>query len=132
MDRSSDWMAQAVRDQSHARYCASGGFYDWACFSAQQAAEKAVKAVLQRMGIEAWGHAVAQLLDAVESAHLVPAALRNAALELDKAYIPTRYPDAHPAGAPGSLYTSQEAERLIAYADEILRFCQDLLSRIQP
>ncbi len=130
MDRSADWMAQAVTDLKHARYCVHGGFYDWACFSAQQAAEKAVKAVLQRMGMEAWGHTVAELLDAVQNSHPVPPDLRNGALELDKAYIPTRYPDAHPSGAPGSLYTSQEAERLIQRADEILRFCQSLLSRI--
>ncbi|MBI4493722.1 MAG: HEPN domain-containing protein [Chloroflexi bacterium] len=37
---------------------AVSGFHDWACFSAQQAAEKTVKAVLQRLGAEAWGHAV--------------------------------------------------------------------------
>lgn len=130
MDRSADWMAQAEADLRHAQYCMQGGYYDWACFSAQQCAEKAVKAVLQRMGIEAWGHAVAELLEAVRSAHAVPAGLREHALELDKAYIPTRYPDAHPSGAPASLYTAQEAERLIHYADEILRFCQSLLSRI--
>ena len=28
-------------------------------------------------------------------------ALRDAALELDKAYIPARYPNAHPSGRPG-------------------------------
>jgi HEPN domain-containing protein len=130
MDRSADWMAQAVSDLGHARYSLQGGFHEWACFSAQQSAEKAVKAVLQRMGIEAWGHAVAQLLDVVQDSYPVPGALRNRALELDKAYIPTRYPHAHPSGAPGSLYTSQEAERMIEHADEVIRFCQGLLPGI--
>jgi len=31
--------------------------------------------------------------------------LKDAALELDKAYIPTRYPDAHPTGSPRDRYT---------------------------
>jgi len=38
------------------------------------------------------------------------------AKELDKAYIPTRYPNVHPEGAPCELYTRAEAERLIEYA----------------
>ena len=41
------------------------GFYEWACFISQQAAEKAAKAVLQRWGAEAWGHSVVRLLEAV-------------------------------------------------------------------
>jgi HEPN domain-containing protein len=31
--------------------------------------------------------------------------LMDAAKELDKAYIPTRYPNAHPQGAPYEYYT---------------------------
>ena len=55
----------------------------------------------------------------------VPSAAQRA--ELDKAYVPTRYPNAHPAGAPRTRYTRAEAERLIGDADEILRFCAGLL-----
>ena len=54
----------------------------------------------------------------------------NHALELDKAYIPTRYPNAHPTGSPRRRYTREEGERLIQYAEEIVRFCSDLLSKI--
>ena len=46
----------------HARQDVSGGFHEWACFSAQQSAEKAVKAVFQKAGGDAWGHSVADLL----------------------------------------------------------------------
>lgn len=54
----------------------------------------------------------------------------DGALDLDKAYIPTRYPNAHPSGTPGSRYTDQEAGRLIAHATAILEFCQGLLSEV--
>ena len=37
---------------------------------------------------------------------------KDLAKELDKAYIPTRYPNVHPEGAPYELYTKEEAERL--------------------
>jgi HEPN domain-containing protein len=52
------------------------------------------------------------------------------ALELDKACIPTRYPDALPSGSPRNRYSRIEAERLVNYAEKIIRFCEDLLSRI--
>lgn len=124
-------MDQAQGDLAHAKSDANTGFNDWACFSAQQAAEKAVKAVLQALGAEAWGHAVADLLAGLAERQSVPAALVDAALELDKAYIGARYPNAHPAGAPRTRYTHTEATRLIAHAQQIVDFCEDLLARLR-
>lgn len=123
LDRSQDWWDEALGDLAHAESDLERGFYNWACFSAQQAAEKAVKAVCQRFGAEAWGHSVHALLDALAERIPVPADLRDRALELDKAYIPTRYPDAHPTGAPRRLYTASEARRMLGHAKAILDFC---------
>lgn len=131
MERSRDWMDQAEGDLRHAKSDLEGGYHDWACFSSQQAAEKAVKAVFQAMGAEAWGHAVADLLTELAQRHPLPEALIESALELDKAYIPTRYPNAHPSGAPRTRYTRAEATRLIGHAGEIIKFCADLLSRLR-
>ena len=130
MERSADWMDQAQGDLDHARADLAHGFYDWACFSAQQAAEKAVKAVLQRLGLETWGHSVADLLVELGTLQAVPEELREVALELDKAYIASRYPDAHPSGSPRRRYTRREAERMVDHADAIVRFCAGLLSRL--
>ncbi len=132
MERSQDWMDQALGDLEHARSDRERGFYEWACFSAQQAAEKAVKAVFQKMGAEAWGHSIADLLQELGKHHPVASALVDGALELDKAYIPTRYPNTHPSGSPRRRYTEREAERLIQYAEEIIEFCTCLLSEIRP
>ncbi len=130
MERSEDWMDEAKGDLEHAKSDVKGGFYNWACFSSQQAAEKAVKAVFQRMGAEAWGHSVADLLQELAKQHRVPDELLDGALELDKAYIPTRYPNAHPSGSPRQRYTQQEARRLIGYAERIIEFCSDLLAKV--
>ena len=130
MERSKDWMDQAVGDLEHAQSDMDRGFHNWACFSSQQAAEKAVKAVFQKMGAEAWGHSVSDLLLELSKRHPVPEELVDGALELDKAYIPTRYPNAHPSGSPKDRYTREEARRLIAHCEKIIRFCQDILSRI--
>lgn len=129
MERSADWMEQAQGDLLHARSDVERGFFDWACFSAQQAGEKAVKAVLQRRGGEAWGHSVADLLEEVRGIASVSDALIDAALELDKAYIGARYPDAHPSGTPRRRYIRAEADRLVADAEQIVEFCAGLVSQ---
>lgn len=57
-----DWLRQAKRDLDHARRSLAGGDYEWACFAAQQSAEKAVKAVFLKLNRTAWGHSVSALL----------------------------------------------------------------------
>jgi len=129
VERSKDWLDQAEWDLEHAKHDLKAGFYDWACFSAQQAAEKAIKAVIQKRGGEAWGHSVYELLLELKDKFDVNSLL-DKALELDKAYIPTRYPNAHPSLSPRRRYTKIEAERLISYAEEIVNVCKSILSKI--
>jgi len=130
MERSKDWIDEAEGDLKHAKSDLEHEFYNWACFSAQQSAEKAMKAVFQKMHAEAWGYSAFDLLKELSKRHKVPEDLIDKALELDKAYIPTRYPNAHPSGSPRKRYTKEEAMRLIKYAEEIFKFCSSLLSKI--
>jgi len=58
MNRARDWLAQAVRDLEQAQESRDSGRHEWACFAAQQSAEKAVKALHLHHGQEAWGHVV--------------------------------------------------------------------------
>ena len=81
-ERSKDWLAQAERDLSNAEYESNGRFYEWACFSAQQAAEEAVKAVYQKKGGAAWGHSITVLLKGLDTK--IDNTLRQSALILDK------------------------------------------------
>lgn len=128
--RGSDWFRQAEADLIHARHAAGGGHHEWACFAAQQAAEKAVKAVHEERGHEAWGHSVTELLEALcEIGEAVPEPLFDRTRALDKLYIPTRYPNGLPSGAPADYYTRAEAERAIADAEELVGFCGRMLSR---
>lgn len=130
MERSQDWLDEAEGDLEHARDDLKGKYYNWACFSSQQGAEKAVKAVFQKLGAEAWGHSVAELLEELAKRFESTQGLIDIAKELDKAYIPTRYPNAHPSGSPRRHYTATEAERMIEYAEKIIIFCKGLLSKI--
>lgn len=122
-------MRQAERDLENAKFEVGGGFFEWACFLSQQATEKALKAIYQRLGAEAFGHSVSGLISNLpedyEKQDLV-----DKAKELDKAYITTRNPNAIPEGAPFEIYTENEARRLISHAEEIIKFCKNILSKI--
>jgi len=127
VERSKDWLDQAERDIRQAEASLRDGLYEWSCFAAQQAAEKAVKALIQSRGGEAWGHSVASLIDTLPED--AKSRLREQAVELDHAYILSRHPNAHPAGFPGKAYTRKVAERLIEYAKQILSYCQAQVSQ---
>lgn len=124
VERSKDWLDQADRDIGQAKASLRDGFYEWACFAAQQAAEKAVKALIQSRRGESWGHSVAALIEALPD-DVRPDNLRDKALELDQAYIPSRYPNAHPASFPGKTYTRGMADRLIEYSQQIITYCKE-------
>jgi HEPN domain-containing protein len=106
------------------------GHYEWACFAAQQAGEKAAKAAHAAVAQEAWGHVITELLDALRPHEpAIDDALLDRARALDKLYIPTRYPNGLAGGAPADFYTRAEAERAIADAEAVLAVCRRMLSR---
>lgn len=126
-DRSLDWMEQALRDVQHARHSRDVGDFEWACFAAQQGAEKAVKSLALHLGGDPWGHSVTALLEALPDECAPDAVVRDAAKALDKHYIPTRYPSGFDSGAPGKYYTGGEAATAIQHAEVIVAHCRNHL-----
>jgi len=122
--RAADWLRQSEHDLNVARTTMAAGQYDWACFAAQQAAEKAMKALYQRHDSEGWGHALDGLMTELLDREPELSRFRDAAKALDKCYIPTRYPNGLPAGAPADAYTESEARQAIQHAQDIIQFCQ--------
>jgi len=82
-NRAKDWLAQAERDLEQAEDSRRAGRHEWACFAAQQAAEKAVKALHLALGQEAWGHVIARLLRDLPQEVKVPEEILNKAKVLD-------------------------------------------------
>lgn len=118
-----------MRDLEHAEDSRRQGRHEWACFAAQQAAEKAVKALHLHLKQEAWGHTVAKLLRALPAELAVPEELVEKGRFLDNFYIPARYPNSHPEGAPFEHYGSLHSELAISYAREILEFARLQMAR---
>lgn len=127
--RYQDWYNQAERDLKSACAQMKSGFFEWACFIAQQAAEKAVKAVCQKLSAETWGHSVNDLLTAVKEKIKVEENLFDSAKGLDKFYIPARYPNGWSSGFPGEYITEKDAKNAISDSEKILRFCKGILAK---
>lgn len=108
-----------------------GGYYEWACFSAQQVAEKAIKALYQALGIDVWGYSTWRLLANLPEEYRPSSDLIDLARELDRFYIPTRYPNMHPVGSPYEYYTENNARRAIEIAERIISFCRDKIEEIE-
>ena len=122
MNRWKDWWDQGERDARHARHALEDADHEWSAFAAQQAAEKALKALIMSQGGEPWGHSISALVEALPTSLDAPPDLLEAANRLDKHYIPARYPNGFASGYPGKLYTRGEAEGAIADAQQIIEF----------
>ena len=127
-NRARDWLNQATRDLEQAEDSRRAGRHEWACFAAHQAAEKAVKALHLHLGQEAWGHVVARLLQELPDTIRVPGELVEKGRVLDSFYIPPRYPNSHPEGAPFEHYGPLQSEEAIRYAHEILELSRSQMA----
>lgn len=123
MNRYKDWYEQSKEDIKHAKNSLEVGDYSWGCFAAQQAAEKALKALHMKFGQIAWGHSIVELIENLPEEKKPPQEFLTKAKKLDKYYIPPRYPNAHPAGPAYKYYTKEETEEAIILAEEILSYC---------
>jgi HEPN domain-containing protein len=128
-ERSKDWLRQAVRDLESAQSQHENGFYEWACFISQQAAEKAVKAVYQRLGAEVWGHSTTDLLMGLREKISVSDELLDSARRLDRHYIPARYPNGWASGTPAEYLTEKDSLDAISDSQGIIQFCSSFLAQ---
>jgi HEPN domain-containing protein len=128
MNRSADWLHQAQADLAQARLSAEAGHHEWACFAAHQAVEKALKALHLHHGQQSWGHGLGRSWRDLPPHVSEALAARVADLEdrlrvLDALYIPTRYPDSLPEGAPtdhfGRLQSSDALHHARSLVDAI-------------
>ncbi len=129
------WLRQAQEDLAAAKDVHEDERYNWSCFMSQQAAEKALKAVYLGRGepVE-WVHSCLALIQGDPEKRLagIPEfkKLENAARDLDKAYIPSRYPNGVPHGIPSDFFTKEDSQQCLAQAEAIVSQCTQLLDSI--
>ena len=126
VNRARDWFSDAEFDLGHAERSQQSGDHSWACFAAQQAAEKAVKALHHHLGQEAFGHRIVRLLEDLP-AH-VPDGIVEQARSLDTFYIPTRYPNTHDEGPAHEQYGPLQSEEAIEHARAVVAFVRSQMA----
>ena len=129
------WLRQAEHDLAIARGHWERGDYSDACFMAEQAAQKALKAFLIGHGHRSVPiHSVAQLAE--RCAQIDPAFTvhMTSGRVLDQYYIPTRYPDAlAPPALPFESYTQEQGITAVAAAQAIVaRVAENLRPATEP
>ncbi len=122
------WLDQAEYDLGFARLALREKYFSQACFISQQAAEKAVKAIVYGSGERlVRGHSIVEIVD--HFADRVPELidLRAAGKSLDEHYIASRYPNGVAEGPPFAAYDRPKAEEAMAAAAQIVEAASDWL-----
>lgn len=103
-----------------------------ACFHAQQASEKSIKAILTAVSGEApRARQAAALLKYTSKLEIViPEQIAADATSLDKYYLTTRYPDALGSDVT-TAFTAEEAEDALEKARAVKRFAQSLVDQLR-
>ena len=139
MNRFNDWFKQAEKDMEAAIDSEKYKHYEWACFQAQQSAEKALKSLLLFINIDSWGHGLIYLmkewkriaeeekmqLDDEEYRDLI-----EKCQDLDRHYIQPRYPNGFASGYPSEFYNQKIEKECIEYANTIIRFVKEKIKEI--
>lgn len=118
------WLKQALHDFEVAKKHYRDEYWSDCCFLAQQAAEKVLKGYLFYLGLrpgtyEVFTHSVNELLKHCRKLDSRFPEI-SGAKELDKFYIPTRYPDAFPGDVPYEMYDRKDGTLAIKTASKII------------
>ena len=131
MNEALRWLKQAEKDLASAENSLESGDYEWACFQAQQSAEKALKSVLYSKGFrKIITHSIYELVKKIGGLDVGLKQLKKEAKVLDSVYIPIRYPNGIAGDlAPFEYYEKEDAEECINYAGLILGVAKKYIKR---
>ncbi len=115
------WLKQSEYDLGEAKRSLEHKSYSYACFFAEQSAQKSLKALLISHGERFITiHSIAELIKEATKFNESLSALMEEGKKLDRYYLSSRYPDALPEPAiPFESYTSDEAQEAVAIAKKI-------------
>jgi HEPN domain-containing protein len=120
-------LREAEAELAAARDLFAGGHWSWCCFTCQQSAEKAIKALGEHFQAQELGHNLNLLLQGLETRVDFPQAVRAGCARLNRYYIPARNPDAFPQGAPTDQYFDADARGALADAEDVYAFAKGII-----
>ncbi|KAF5425196.1 HEPN domain-containing protein [Candidatus Methanomarinus sp.] len=125
------WFKQAEKDLKAAKNSLLSADYEWACFQAQQAAEKALKSILYAQRFrKILTHSVFELIKEVSRFEGGFKELKHGAKVLDSVYITTRYPNGIAGDlVPFEYYEKEDVEECIMYAGSISERVKEFIGK---
>ncbi|MEM1618990.1 MAG: HEPN domain-containing protein [Desulfurococcaceae archaeon] len=128
-NETSRWFSEALWDPETAEILHREKRYNASAFYSHQAAEKACKALLYNVNEVPFGHSVRELLTRYfrRIGETPPEDLLVYARELDRHYIPSRYPNAIPSGTPHEAYDEETSRRALNAARRIIEYVGRIL-----
>jgi len=127
MRRVKDWFREAELEFEAANDLFAHRHWSWCCFTCQQAAEKALKALGEYFREAQLGHNLNVLIKGLEACISIPEPVRLAASRLNRYYIPTRYPNAFDRGAPSDQFFESDASQALEEAKEVIKFVRSVI-----
>ncbi len=125
------WMRTALDDLRTARILKENSQFAHSCFHAQQAGEKALKALWYFHDADPWGHSLKKLLDELadvdQALYERCKTIHRQALVLDRYYIPTRYPNGLPDITPDLAFEEADADSCMVHAQHIADLVMGLI-----
>ncbi len=114
-----DWFRQAENDWEWGDHTLDSGYFSQACFISQQVALKALKSLCLYYKFDTIRtHSVRKIAQELG----INGEIEETGKYLDLFYIPTRYPDSLPEGAPFESFTQQQAKDALDKALSILNY----------
>jgi HEPN domain-containing protein len=115
------WLRQAENDLAFARVALREKYFAQACFTAQQTAEKALKAIAYGAGERlVLGHSIVELIARLVDRFPQLAELREIAGILDQFYVSTRYPNGLAGGVPFEAFSESQARAAVDGAEQFV------------
>ena len=126
------WLKTVQGDLDSAIILSKNNRYAHSCFHSQQSGEKSVKAVWYYLDADPWGHSIKKLIQDLEQVDLRTytkfKALEKCAVQLDRFYITTRYPNGLPELTPEEAYLEEDALKSIENARRIIDVVKAILA----
>ena len=122
MTRTKDWLQYSEELIKIADLLMDKGRFSWSCFTSQQAATAALKAILSKSGEPTIGDNLIALLRTVKENISIPVDVKDACHQVNDYFKTSRNLEHKPEGTPLSNYSLEESQKAKNDALMVIRF----------
>ncbi len=122
MSRTKDWLQYSEELVKIADLLMDKGRFSWSCFTSQQAATAALKAILFKMEEPTFGDNLIALLRTVKENIAIPDDVKDACHHINDYFKTSRDLENKPEGTPLNYFSLEESQKAKSDALTVIRF----------